>query len=851
MTSLSISNGLRVLVVPDAKASDVSVTVRYPVGFVDDPAGQEGMAHLAEHVLFQQVLANESLFAKLERLTTDFNGFTLQDTTTFVERAPPSHLTDLLAIEGDRIRLRCETVTEDAFRRERQVVIEEHRDKGDVFAIFDAVFAALYPDDHPYHRKSGDASTLVSITRAQTCAFIDHHYTVSNAIIVVSGKVTVDDVTRALEASAFTHLPKHDVDPRPDVPLPAGAGRRVTQRAPIDERVVLFAWPIPKGPRDRALMLAMRTVLRDAVDRRVSGHAAVGEFGGERAPMLVLAVTVPSTENVDHTIDAIRRAIAAVPDQLRSFHLEHARQTAAEALLSIFEDGSRRDLELAREMITTGTIGDAYTRALDAVMSLEPDEARDASYRLFTIARAHVIVLEPSDAIRRERTVSFDSPTIHETGQLRLSIAPSEAAEPSHSVDDTTALAAIETSTLANGLRVVLMPASSVPTIDMRLVFDVGTADEEKPGTATVAAYGLEPSIESIQQANAAIAQYAAGADITVDVGVDRVVFGVRGIAMYADFLLAGLGHVVDGKYTDVAMVLFDVRRVLAKHPVHRERGRAWRDATFGADHPYALIQHTLDNRVKPDDVSQFRDRNFTPANATLVVAGGFDPSIVMPWIEYTFGRWRGAAPTRADRPARVTAASLGRIAEGERLALSIVLPASRASADRARQLVAAEMLAQLVADVRHQLAASYSLGASLAEARLAVQYEIAGTVEPARAAEAMTLIRERAAQLRGDPAALASAFVTARERVLARLRSVQTGSRALADRAEAAIALGRDLRSDFVTARAVRALTLNDMAATLRSIDLSRAAMLLRGPREAIERAFAAVDRKPTFVTD
>jgi zinc protease len=103
------NNGLRVVVVPDPKTSQIQVTMRYRVGAVDEPAGREGIAHLAEHLMFLQVVGpgRAELFDKLEASATWFNATTALETTTYVSRADPSRLADLLQIEGLRLGIRC------------------------------------------------------------------------------------------------------------------------------------------------------------------------------------------------------------------------------------------------------------------------------------------------------------------------------------------------------------------------------------------------------------------------------------------------------------------------------------------------------------------------------------------------------------------------------------------------------------------------------------------------------------------------------------------------------------------------------------------------------------------------
>src|SRR5580704_10181620 len=54
--AVTANNGLRVLLVNDPNASQIQVTMRYRVGAVDDPPGLEGIAHLVEHLMFQQIV---------------------------------------------------------------------------------------------------------------------------------------------------------------------------------------------------------------------------------------------------------------------------------------------------------------------------------------------------------------------------------------------------------------------------------------------------------------------------------------------------------------------------------------------------------------------------------------------------------------------------------------------------------------------------------------------------------------------------------------------------------------------------------------------------------------------------
>ena len=112
-------------------------------------------------------------------------------------------------------------------------------------------------------------------------------------------------------------------------------------------------------------------------------------------------------------------------------------------------------------------------------------------------------------------------------------------------------LAGVRERTLANGLRVILMPLSSVPTIDVRLVFPAGTIDdpERQRGLAYLAGHALSPRLEDIGVMRAS---YIAGGSYAVSVDEEHTTFRARGLDMYVDALLNGLERLVrNGAYPE------------------------------------------------------------------------------------------------------------------------------------------------------------------------------------------------------------------------------------------------------------------------------------------------------------
>lgn len=406
------------------------------------------------------------------------------------------------------------------------------------------------------------------------------------------------------------------------------------------------------------------------------------------------------------------------------------------------------------------------------------------------------------------------------------------------------------TRTLPNGLRIVLLPVTSVPTVDVRVIFGSGTADEPtgKRGAAFLAAHALTWQPRFL---NDLLLFSAAGGTNAVDLGTDHTSFWAHGLDMHLDLLLAGLRRWVrDGRYGSGADGTVEaMRREAKKVDDDGAITDAWRAARFGARHPYTragLVRHAS-RALTVEDAERFRAAHYTPDNATIVIAGRFDAALADRWIDYLFGDWTGAREARRRERAFPRPASIAKADATTQVHVHIALPSVTES--RAQRLVAAAMLAGVAGDVRHQLGASYGLASELVESRLATSYQIAGWVDATRSSEAIELLRARLEALRADADAAARAFVSARKRALTQIVAVTGSAQLLAARVQRDIELERAPMADRETAIAVQQLTIDDMTATLAELDLSRAVISMRGPAAEIERAFAVLGRTPTYV--
>src|SRR5256884_5066128 len=154
--SLTLANGLQVLVAPDHAVPVVTVNIWYHVGSADEKPGRTGFAHLFEHIMFmgsQHVPTGE--FDKLlEAAGGDNNGSTTEDRTNYYEDAPSNALPLMLWLDSDRMGFLLPEITTEKVDVQRGVVQNERRQRYEnrPYGLAEEnILPRLYSSDHPDH----------------------------------------------------------------------------------------------------------------------------------------------------------------------------------------------------------------------------------------------------------------------------------------------------------------------------------------------------------------------------------------------------------------------------------------------------------------------------------------------------------------------------------------------------------------------------------------------------------------------------------------------------------------------------------------------------------------------------
>ena len=194
--SFVLDNGLRVYVHEDPTTPLAAVNILYNVGSRDEDPRRTGFAHLFEHLMFGGSKHIPSYDEPLQKVGGENNAFTSPDITNYYITLPAANLETAFWLESDRmLSLSFDPRVLDV---QQKVVIEEFKQRylnqpyGDVWLKL----RPLAYRQHPYRWATigKDISHIETATLNDVKDFFFRYYLPNNAVLVVAGNVTVEQV---------------------------------------------------------------------------------------------------------------------------------------------------------------------------------------------------------------------------------------------------------------------------------------------------------------------------------------------------------------------------------------------------------------------------------------------------------------------------------------------------------------------------------------------------------------------------------------------------------------------------------------------------------------------------------
>lgn len=199
-----LDNGLRVIVHQDTSTPMAVFNVMYDVGAKDEDPSRTGFAHLFEHLMFGGSIHIPVYDEPLQMAGGENNAYTTNDLTNYYIQLPAENLETAFWLESDRMLSLA--FTEKSLDVQRKVVSEEFKEHylnkpyGDVWHKMRELAYQVHP--YKWMTIGRELSHIENASLQDVKDFFFKHYRPVNAIVVVAGNVTTDQV-RSLSEKWF------------------------------------------------------------------------------------------------------------------------------------------------------------------------------------------------------------------------------------------------------------------------------------------------------------------------------------------------------------------------------------------------------------------------------------------------------------------------------------------------------------------------------------------------------------------------------------------------------------------------------------------------------------------------
>lgn len=203
----TLPNGVRVVTETIPSMRSVAVGLWVSTGSRDEAAGQAGICHFIEHMVFKGTARRRmhQIAQRLESVGGYLNAFTGKEDTCYYARVLDEYLDRAIETILDLIVAPMFPAKE--MEKEKDVVVEEmkmYEDTPDDY-IFDLFEAEIYRDHPMGVPVIGLEQTVRGFTREGLFDYLHHHYTPDRIVLAAAGKLDHRKVVRAAE-KAFSRM---------------------------------------------------------------------------------------------------------------------------------------------------------------------------------------------------------------------------------------------------------------------------------------------------------------------------------------------------------------------------------------------------------------------------------------------------------------------------------------------------------------------------------------------------------------------------------------------------------------------------------------------------------------------
>jgi len=557
-----LDNGLSVVLHEDKSDPIVSVAIYYHVGSDREVPGRTGFAHLFEHMMFQQSenVPEDQYFRYIQSAGGTLNGSTNQDRTNYYEVVPKNALEMVLWAESDRMGYLTNTITQQAFAIQQNVVQNEKRQNYDnrPYGHSSTVMArAMYPEGHPYSWTTiGEMKDLFNATVEDVKDFHSRFYVPNNATLAIAGDFDPVQVKEWVQ-KYFGEIPKGpEVEKLVPVPVVLPETKKLYHEDNFaNAPQFTMAFPTPERySKDSYALSALADILAGGKkspmynvlvkEKKLTSNVRASNRDQELGGMFTISLTANPGVSLTDVEDAIFEAFTRFEQAgVTEKDLERVKAGQETSFYNMISSVQGKAFRLAEYDIFAGDPG-FYKKDMQNMMAVTTGDVMNVydkyikgkNYVATSFVPKGKVNLAASGSIdagiQEENILTATEVKIEEGAAEEIEKTPTSfdrSVKPPLGPEVTVNVPPVWKSSLANGIKIYGIEHTEVPLIQYSIVIEGGHMldDISKPGVANMLASMLnegtknktpEELEEEIDLLGAMIRVSADDEDITVSV---------------------------------------------------------------------------------------------------------------------------------------------------------------------------------------------------------------------------------------------------------------------------------------------------------------------------------------------
>jgi len=671
ITEYKLDNGLHFLVFPDPSKPTMTVNITYLVGSRMEGAGEGGMAHLLEHMMFKGSTNHKNIMQELTEHGSRPNGTTTWDRTNYFEtfQASDENLKWALDLESDRMV--NSFIKKEDFDKEFSVVRNEFEaGENNPFSVtFEHTMAAAYTA-HSYGRPViGNKSDVERVPIDKLQAFYHKYYQPDNAVLTVAGKIEEPKVVE-LVSQDFGKIPRPErkLSPTYTIEPPQDGERLTVVRRVGDVQLILAMYHTPDGSNpDQKALDVLASVLGEQssgrlykalVDNKKASQVFAQSMQFNEPGVIMFAAILGKTDSLDEAkkimLDTIEGVVKEPPSKQEV-------ERAKTRLEKQYEMMLRNSEQIGLFMSEFLAMGDwrLLFRERDLVKQVTPQDVQRvaAAYLKSSNQTIGEFIPDPKPD-RAEIPAKTDVAALLKDYKGEAALEAGEVFDPSPKNIESR----VERYTLPSGMKVSLLEKKTrgasvhavinlhfgdLQSLDGKDVIASLAGDTLIRGTAHKNRQQIQDEIDKLK-AQLNVGGGASSANVNIETNHENLpaVLRLAGEILkeatlpeseFEEIRKEQITSLEFGKSEPQALAFTEIRRTLYPYPKGDVR------ATLSIPEE---IEET--KNVKLEDARAFYKHFYGASNGQLAVVGDFDPAAVKKEIAILFGEWK--SPARYER---------------------------------------------------------------------------------------------------------------------------------------------------------------------------------------------------------